>query len=296
MNNLEKSILHTLSFFSAQDLAVSLLELHNLLIRVSKDQQPARVGELRDALSGLVPGKVASQAGLFTLPNRPDLFERRHFTYINTMKLFQKANRWATFLRHIPYVRAVCISGSTAQMNSSDESDIDLFIIVEPKRIFLARVLVSLYFQLLGMRRHADKVVERFCLNHYIICDLVILEDRNHYTAMLYSSFLTLFGRSYVEEFWKANLFWIQKYFLQAELPSSHVFEKAESPQSIAQKVLEIIFRPISGILERLTGFYQRNRIHESEYVTVSVNQLSFHPDSKGQRILSKYQHIAGQL
>ena len=134
--NLEKSILHTLAFFAAQDLAVSLLELQNLLIKVSDEQQPVQVGELNEVLKELVPQKVVYRDGLFTLPDRMDLFERRHFTYINTMSLFRKASRWATVLRHLPFVRAVAISGSTAQMNSSDESDIDLFIITAPKRIF----------------------------------------------------------------------------------------------------------------------------------------------------------------
>ena len=121
--NLEKSILRTLAFFAAQDSAVTLLELHNLLIRVSNEQQSVPLGEMSEVLEGLVPDKVINRSGLFTIPGRNDLFARRHFTYINTMRLFQKADRWATLLRHIPYVRAVAISGSTAQMNSSDESD-----------------------------------------------------------------------------------------------------------------------------------------------------------------------------
>ena len=263
-----------------------------MLIRVSPEQLPVSVNELSESLEELVPQKAARLSGLFTILGRTDLFERRHFTYINTMKLFRKADRWATFLRHVPYVRAAAISGSAAQMNSSNKSDIDLFIITAPKRIFLARFLVSAYFQLLGMRRHSDKIVARFCLNHYVITGLQMPQDKNNYTAMEYSSFISLFGYEFIEEFFRINSPWINEYFLQPQLPQSHVFEHAKSRQSPIQKFLESIFAPFAAGLERLTAFFQKRRIHQSEFVIVSDTQLSFHPDSKGQRILGKYREV----
>jgi hypothetical protein len=57
------------------------------------------------------------------------------------------------FVRRIPWVQEVYVTGSQA-MNTADlESDIDFMFITEPNRLWLTRILVSLFAQIQGKRR-----------------------------------------------------------------------------------------------------------------------------------------------
>lgn len=53
-------------------------------------------------------------------------------------------------------------------MNAADEdSDIDLFIETVPGMIWTGRVVATVFFSVLGIRRHGNKVKGRFCLSFF---------------------------------------------------------------------------------------------------------------------------------
>jgi predicted nucleotidyltransferase len=291
-SDLEQSILRTLAFFAAQNQAATLLELRNYLFRVSPAQVAPSLSEIEGALTGPLARLVHHARGLFALPGQDSAFAARADKYNRTLKLFKKARRWAQGLRFLPYVRAVAISGSTALGNTSSDSDIDLLILVAPNRIFLARFLVSAYFQLFGGRRHGDNIVGRFCLNHYAVCGKQLVEDRNLYTAAEYAGLVPVFGQARISEFFQANQNWIGAYLLCPALPDSHFFEQAKSASSVFQTIAERLLWPFAPSLEKLLRAYQKQRIRPAEFILVSDDELSFHPDSKGQRILAKYRQI----
>jgi hypothetical protein len=49
----------------------------------------------------------------------------------------------------------------------NSESDIDLFIVSDPGRLWLVRGLATLTLQVLGVRRYGDIIVGRFCLSFF---------------------------------------------------------------------------------------------------------------------------------
>lgn len=289
---LKLSVLRTLALFAAQEQAATLLELHKFLLRVHSKQQSPGVLELQIFLEKELKDLVASHSGLYALPGFERAMKLRFGKYIRTSKLFKKALRYACGLRHLPYVRAAAVSGSLAQMNAGPDSDIDLFIIVAPRHAYTARFLVSAYFQLLRMRRYNQRIPGRFCLNHYVVEAARLPGDHTIYTASQYSSFLSLFGASYIRDFWRSNLDWISDFLLSSSLPEPHAFEHAEQGPSRISRFFEILLFPISGILEKSLGWLQKRRIHQSQFVVVSEQELAFHPESKGQRILARYETI----
>lgn len=289
---MEKSVLSTLAFFAAQNQAVTLLELRSWLVKVSPDQVPAGVGQLRELLRGGLGARVDEKNGLYFLRGHEESAGSRLDRHVYTMRLFKKTKRWATGLRFLPYVRAAALSGSAAQSNARPLSDIDLLIITERNKIFLARFFVSAYFQILGGRRYGKKIVERFCLNHYVVRDLELEDDRNLYTAMEYASLVPIFGEAEVGKFWEANKGWVNSHLLHPALPSSPVFLGSAVGPSAIQRAMEAILFPVSGLLEALAGFFQRRRIRQSQYVVVCDTELSFHPESKGQRILARWRGL----
>jgi predicted nucleotidyltransferase len=85
------------------------------------------------------------------------------------LALLRKARKYCRVLRFFPGIRRVWLSGSVS-MNASDaDSDIDLFIETAPGRLWTARILATLYFQILGVRRYGNKVAGRFCLSFFAV-------------------------------------------------------------------------------------------------------------------------------
>ncbi len=97
----------------------------------------------------------------------------------NEKALFLRAQHYLKYISWIPGLKmvAVCDSLSMYATKTPEEakklkwtqgSDIDLFIITAPNRLWYVRVVVTIIFQLLWVRRHWDKVKDRFCLSFFI--------------------------------------------------------------------------------------------------------------------------------
>lgn len=302
MTNIAKKILTTLTFFDAQDLPLSLVEISANLSPSAfpppfrGEGVPSRsrgAGEGAVALSDLtttlqteLKDRVKTDGVFYCLASRPELLRQRHQRYRLTLTRMRRAKKYLSFLRHTPYVRAVAISGSQALLNSHPGSDIDLFIITGRGRIWAARLLVSLYFQIFGVRRHGQEVKNRFCLNHYLDESAAITEDKNFYTAVEYRSLLPVFGN--FQKFYRQNL-WIREFLPAARPESSVPFFRFQSRwlKPLLEAVLELTL--LGPLLNLISGWYQRLRIRQQDYIFVSGHELSFHPGSRGQRILARF-------
>jgi hypothetical protein len=51
------------------------------------------------------------------------------------------------------------------------DSDIDLFVVTSPRRLWTVRILMTLVFQLLGVRRYGKKIAGRLCLSFFSTTD-----------------------------------------------------------------------------------------------------------------------------
>ncbi len=232
--------------------------------------------------------KVGYAEGFYFLAGREGLAKLRQEYYRESLRRLRQAKKILYFLRFVPYVRAMAISGSVALLGAVQDSDIDLFILTAPKRIWLARLFVSAYFQILGLRRHGLYTKNRFCLNHYLEAGREIEEDKNLYTAVEYASLLPVLGRREIEKFWEQNA-WIRAY-----LPAAWYGETRlpyfDFERSRLAGILEFLLNwTIGPIFNLLAGLYQRQRIRLQENIIVSNQELSFHPDSRGQRILARF-------
>ena len=280
---LKNSIFETLAFFDAQDLALTAMELKNNL---KTDAGPS---EIEKCIDQDLRGKAENKDGLFFLRGRSELVAKRKQRYQISLLRFRKAKRYLKFLRHLPYLRAVALSGSQALLNSETGSDIDLFIITKKNRVWITRALISLYFQIIGQRRHGKHIANRFCLNHYLAAGQEIQEDRNLYTAVEYASLLPVLGSAEMDKFWQANQ-WVKEFLPHASFETKSQFFAFEfsGSQKICETVLDYTVGPA---LNYLLGRYQKRRIRKQEYILVSENELSFHPGSRGQQVLKTYQN-----
>ncbi len=175
---------------------------------------------------------------------------------------------------------AVCNSLS---MHASDaESDIDLFIVSDPDRIWLVRGLVTMIFQLLGVRRYGKYTVRRFCLSFFATTqgmDLAkIAIERDIYLRAWGRSLKPLYSRGGAyEEFISIN-----KEFL-GELAADEIAENGkflvqESRESSSQLQIWAVLNSLARALIRPITLREYERLGKPWGVVISEEMLKFHP------------------
>lgn len=82
-------------------------------------------------------------------------------------ELFEKTYTYIPYIKWIPGIQFIWVGNSTSMFASNNESDIDLFIITSPNRMWLVRILCTLIFQLLWVRKTAKYHEKRFCLSFF---------------------------------------------------------------------------------------------------------------------------------
>ncbi len=143
--------------------------------------------------------------------------------------LLDKANVWSQKLGKYSSVEAIFLSGSLAQGRASKSSDIDFFIIARPGQIWTARFLVflklKLHKQISTEKDHAGKI----CPNHFITSDNLEIEEKDAYSAHLFSQNKPLYDpNNFFVQFVQVNQSWVQRFgesFPPITMKQSHILE-----------------------------------------------------------------------
>lgn len=179
--------------------------------------------EVYGALDELVgQGKLERMDGYYYLPGRSAIMQIRWQRYLLAEPKFKRALRAVRFLRYVPNVLTIATCNNLAYSNAKADSDIDLFIIVRRQRIWISRLLVTFVVQLLGLRRHGNKIMDRCCLSFYLtddhldISDLALREG-DPYLSFWLATLSPLYDRQdTLAKFWQANANLLQ------HLPNAH--------------------------------------------------------------------------
>jgi len=212
------------------------------------------------------------------------------------LKLIKKAKKYVKFMQMLPFVKMVALCNNLSFYSAEKRSDIDLFIITKKKRLFLARSMVWLYTQLLGVRRHGRKTKGRFCLTFFVSEESMNLENLKRKNDIYFIFWLRLMrpliGQKTYREFISANK-WIRRYFDYKIDQKKHLLTESKFLQKL-QKVLEFPFRGIFGnAIEYLLKKWQVGRstkkarkLKNQNGIIISENILKFH----NQDMRDKYQ------
>ena len=82
--------------------------------------------------------------------------------------LYARAQRHLWRLRRTPGLAMVAVCNSLSYYGTHEDSDIDLFIVTEPRRLWLVRTIFTLYFALLGIRKDKKSHRGQFCLSFFV--------------------------------------------------------------------------------------------------------------------------------
>jgi len=200
-------------------------------------------------------------------------------------KRLKKAQRIATLLSAVPFVRMIGLNGSMTKGTMRPDSDIDFLIIAKHGRIWTARFFVTILTHLTGQRRYGNKIAGRICLNHYLndISPIIFLHDLK--LARNICGLVPLFGNDCYKKFQMENQ-WIKKFGFKIK-PAFSVENTNIFLFHFTRKRFEkLLLNKIGNWLEKILRRYQQKRILSDtrtyrapkDHIRISDWELCFHP------------------
>lgn len=316
---LEQEIFDTVRYFEIFALPVTATEIWRSLIVSAEGagrrwggQREQRLGEIERALkeSLWLRARLSSCWGYYYLRRREGqaYVRARLARHVISQHKWKLARRAAGILARLPLVKMIGVAGSLALYNTRPSSDLDLFIVTAPRRIWTARLLLLGVAQLIGRRRkHWDrKAPDKVCLNHYITADNLVMTPAIHsiYTAVLYAHVMPVAGQGMFEQWRAANEAWIKGWLMFPAAPSlaGRQYVRWGVVSARLKKLADNILAEIAGdVLERWAERLQRRTIIKHDApgrggrIVLSATELAFHPDSKEPAIVHKFRQDPGQ-
>lgn len=167
---LGEEIIKILAFFDLFERPLTVFEVwENLDKKVSISEVEITLNSWSEIIS--------QKNGFYFLSGREEIITTRQKRYNYTNRKLKIARRFARFFSFFPFVRAVMMSNSIGAHNLRDESDIDLFIITAPGRIWLARFFCAGLTKLLNRRPTSSNKRDKICLSFYVSVVHLNLDD-----------------------------------------------------------------------------------------------------------------------
>jgi len=82
--------------------------------------------------------------------------------------LIKKTIKYIKYIKWIPGIQMIGVCNSVSMNAATNKSDIDLFIITSPNKIWLVRIFITAIFQILGVRKTKNKHAWKFCLSFFV--------------------------------------------------------------------------------------------------------------------------------
>lgn len=294
---IEVSALKVLAFFDLFDYPLTAMEIWQGM------DQKCELQELEIVLAK-EPEIIDSHNGFYFLPGRKEIVKKRTRQYNLYNKKLAIAIRAAKILRFIVGVKMLAACNN---FSYSEESDIDVFVVVQKNRMWLTRAFVTLAIQLFGLRRHGKKVKNRICLSFYVTENGINLEnfllpDEDPYFIHWMNDLLPLYGEKEFEKFWQANE-WLEKYLPNKQMPimSPRFAVKDFWLSSFPKKLDQIGFNSLIGAtLERIARKIQLTKMTRNEQsaakakdtrVVISDTVLKFHEQDRREEYRDKWKN-----
>jgi hypothetical protein len=299
--DLKDSILKTIAYFDLFDFPLTADEVKEYLYDYKK---PLHIKEVKGVLGEMTEdGQVEELKEHFVLKGRGEIIETRKARKFIAEKLWNRTKLYGQYMRAVPFVRMIAVCNNLSYDNPSDQSDIDLFIVIKPGRMWLTRFIITLILQFYGVRRYGNKVAGRFCLSFFVTTDKLNMEKlqikpKDPYLAYWTKFLSPIYGEDVYEEFKKQNEVWIEEgYGLKfSENSKKHMYV---SEKSGVKKFFEWLFGGLIGNLIEglLKKSFKKRTLHKMKKlgpeasVIVSDDMLKFHNHDKRMEYYERWQN-----
>ena len=276
MTHIETGIVKALVYADLFDFPLTKKEICARYIG-NKTVKQEMVGQI---LADLVDRRrIDSDGTYYFLPGKNQLAGLRKNRLLPSTQKQMRATAIALQLARIPGVLGVALTGTVAVENAHAEDDIDLMIVTQPGRLWLTRLLVTGYLDLLGLRRKPgqEEVNNAFCVNLYVDAQglEVPKQLQNLYTAHEVIQATFVWQQMELATYFLQENRWIKRFLPNVFIPQNRTLKRMSGKMSLVES--------LSYALQR----WYMNRRKTREWVTQS--QAYFHPKDMAKIVLSRY-------
>ena len=164
-----ESILDLLAYFAVMNIRLDFDTLYSYL--------SIKTGHLvvkKQLRSLMRQGKVQCIDNLFGLKGYK--YTSQKIPRAHRAILLKKARHWSRLIRLVPAVKSIVVINSVAYGNVHSGSDIDLFIVTSPNRIFLTKGFLMYFLKLIKQLEDQQVSAGRFSLGMFVTTKGVKLE------------------------------------------------------------------------------------------------------------------------
>lgn len=211
-HSLGHNALATLAFFDLFDYPLNFDEIRAEILFA----KPGNVEFLKSIL--LNHPEISTDNGYYFLSRRDNLTKKRQERDMLSKKAFKKVGKFSLIMGMVPFVRGIAVCNNLALGIYDQDSDIDLLVITQKGRMFTARFLLTIWLELLGVRRKGNKIAGRFCLSFFLsesVLDLgqILLKD-DIYLAYWAKKLAVIYDCGIIfDSFYKKNEYWLKHFF-----------------------------------------------------------------------------------
>jgi len=309
MTSCEQSILGALAYADLFDVPLTQEEIwRNLFFPIQKN---ITFFDVIDAVehSNILSHFIESHGGFYFLKGRKDIVATRLERYDIAKRKYDSARKVIRMLARIPFMRFIGICNTLGWSNAKDESDIDLFIIVEHQHLWLTRSLCASLMQMYGLRPTKQKMKDAICLSFFIsdtaldVSPLFLQES--HGMSDIYFLYWLLYcvpiydsGDMY-EKFWKANEVRIYSVLPYATPYNTNEYRRVGIGRvyRTVKYMCEQWIRLFGNISERVARWIQirvlpqelRNVLNKDTRVVMNDSVMKFHPNDRREEIRERF-------
>jgi hypothetical protein len=307
-DKLDKNILATIVYYDVLNYSLTAFEVWKYLIRTDyyvprNESLKITFAQVANRLQDKEFNKYVEHAsGFYFLRGRKELVEKRIANNKISIGKIRRLQRIVWWLRFLPFVRMVGITGALAMKNAKFSSDLDLLIVLKYGKIWTGRTLVTGALHFFKQRRHGKNISDRVCLNFFVTDQSLEVITKDLFSANEYMFLFPLYGWDAYTKFQIKNQ-WIKNmkpsYALGELAPLKTMTDSFAS--RFVRKVAEFVFSPkwIEQALRKIErGQIMRNpKTHqEGSLVYANDDALVFLPDPHGPAVFEKFKEKIEEL
>jgi len=290
---LQRSILYTVAYSQQFDYPLLLEEIWLRLIgRLDKSVSlltPAQVRSLKSSQDLLVAvsdlqtkGLLQTTSGYFFLSGQGRSLKLRQLRRQVVAKKQAEVRAFMSWAERCPWIQAVFVTGSVAVENAAEDDDIDFMLVTDPRRLWLTRVLVSLYATSRGRRRSWQGEEQRsWCFNLWLTTDQLGVFAQ---TPTLYTAYELLQARCVYDHGGVANKLleanaWVTQFLPQFPLAERKPPIKTSKVSKVPKSFFKRVCSAALDLAEKLA--FQVQLQYMKPHMTrerVGSDQAFFHP------------------
>ncbi|HOW60897.1 MAG TPA: hypothetical protein P5548_04335 [Candidatus Moranbacteria bacterium] len=305
---LEKNILATIAYYDCLDYPLTPFEIWKNLIRtdnynVSENSDETTLAEVIKQLESENLRKyVESKNGFYFLKGRNYLVKKRIENNKISVGKIKKLLRIAKWMRLIPFIKMIGMTGALSMKNANAKSDLDVFVVFKKGKIWTGRTLATIFLQAIGKRRHGKKIADRVCLNFFVTDESLEITTKDLFSASEYMFLFPLYGWETYQRFQIKNK-WIKSMkpsYSLCEVPPLKTLGDPSFLKAI-RTAGEFILSP--AWIERWLAKIEKKRIMQNpkthqpgSMVYADDNALIFLPEPHGPKVFEQFKQKISQL